>query len=388
VVALVALALPAVGQAAGTGSISGTVTEVGGGPLEGVKVCAESFGPPEEEFECAETEFDGTYTVPGLGPGSYVVEFVSQHGNFVSQYYDGRGTWEEADRIELRTGEAKAGVNAALERGASISGTVKAAATGLPVSGVAVCAFSTNGPGFGCASTNGAGGYAITGLPAGLYEVTFEPLETEQDVVFQSYQGGLVSVAPQAVVTGIDAALQPGGQIAGTVRAAATGAPLAGVEVCITTAEEAWALGCLKTPASGGYRFTGVWKDSFKVVFSPEAGELENGKLEKLPVDPWPTVWWSGQASFATATPIAMTPPAVITGIDGSLGPGPIVAPPLPPALAPVVKKVVKPKPLKCKRGFVKKKLKGKARCVKRHKAKRHHGKHHPEPRKHAGQAR
>ena len=33
------------------------------------------------------------------------------------------------------------------------------------------------------------------------------------------------------------------------------------------------------------------------------------------------------------------------------------------------------PKPLKCKKGFVKKKVHGKAKCVRKHK--KHHKKHH-----------
>ncbi|MBS1846246.1 MAG: carboxypeptidase regulatory-like domain-containing protein, partial [Actinobacteria bacterium] len=178
------------------------------------------------------------------------------------------------------------------------------------------------------------------------------------------------------------AALQRGGQIEGTVRLAATGAPLKGVEVCITEAGEAWPLGCLKTPASGGYRFTGLWNASFKIVFSPEASELEEGEFFEIPVDSYPTQWWNGQPTFALATPIGVVPGATVGGIDGSLGPGPVVVtPPAPVTPAPPAKTVVapkpKPKPLKCKRGFVKKKLKGKpVRCVKRHKPARHHRRH------------
>jgi hypothetical protein len=125
---------------------------------------------------------------------------------------------------------------------------------------------------------------------------------------------------------------------------------------------------------------------SFKIVFSPEAAELENAEAWGISADAYPTQWWNGQPSFATATPIAIVPPAIVSGIDGSLGPGPVVVtPPAPATPAPPATTVVtpkpkpKPKPLKCKRGFLKKKLKGKAvRCVKRHKPARHHRRHRP----------
>jgi hypothetical protein len=395
-VAAVALALPATGEAAGPGAITGTVSGEGAGVLAGVEVCAENVEAFEEEFklECAETGIDGTYSITGLAVGEYLVSFWPPSGsNYVEQFYDGQSSWEEATPVQVAAGETKPGIDARLEKGATISGFVKAAATGLSVPGVLVCAFSTDGPGSGCAETNDVGGYTILGLSSGLYEVEFHPLETGQDVVSQQYAGGLVFVPAGGEVTGINEALPPGGQISGTVRAAATGTPLAGVEVCITEAEETWSLGCLKTPASGGYRFTGVWSGSFKIVFSPEASELENGEPSKITADPYPTQWWNGQPTFAAATPIGVTAPAVVTGIDGSLGPGPVVSASAPAPPAPVTAVVKpKPKPLKCGHGKVKAKRKVKGKqirvCMKRHKPKKHHGKHHPKPRKHAKQSR
>jgi hypothetical protein len=265
---------------------------------------------------------------------------------------------------------------------------VTAATTGLPVSGVAVCAYTADFADFGCGESNTFGAYVIQGLSAGSYEVEFYPLEAKGDVVGTTYPG-LVAVPAGGEVAGINAALPPGGQIGGTVRLAATGAPLKGVEVCITEAGEAWPLGCLKTPASGGYRFTGLWAGEFKVVFSPETSELEEGEYWEIPTDSYPTQWWNGQPTFVAATPIGVVPGAIVGGIDGSLGPGLVVTPPAAAPSSPPATTIVKPKPkLKCKRGFVKKTVKGKARCVKRHKAKRHHHKHHPKPRKHAAHSR
>jgi hypothetical protein len=386
-VALVALALPAAGEAAGTGAIAGTVTDEGVTPLEGVDVCAEAIGV--EGGGCAPTGSGGTYEISGLAPGQYTVEFWPDELNYVPQFYDGKHSFETSTPVTVTEGTTKSGVDAALEKGATISGTVTAAATGQPVAEVEVCAFLVGGEAFGCGDTTPFGGYTISKLPPGQYEIYFFPFSSKGGLVSPS-QPTLVMLGRGQVLPGVNAALQIGGQVSGTVRLAATGAPLGNVEVCITEAGEAWPLGCLKTPASGNYRFTGVWSGSFKVVFSPEASELEEGEFWEIPADSYPTQWWNGQSTFAAATAIGVTAPAVVTGIDGSLGPGPVVAPPVP-APAPPVTKVVKPKrriakPLRCKRGSVKKKVKGKARCVKRHKPRRHHK--HPKPRKHAKQSR
>jgi hypothetical protein len=101
-----------------------------------------------------------------------------------------------------------------------------------------------------------------------------------------------------------------------------------------------------QSPASGKYRFTGLWAGTFKIVFSPEASEFEEAEGEGITPDAYPTQWWYGQSTFAAATSIAITPPSTVEGVDGSLGPGPPAAAtpsPAPPGpLSPPVQKVVK----------------------------------------------
>ena len=369
-VALAALALPASGMAAEPGAIAGTVTGEGHGGLSGVEVCA------EEEFPCVKTNGSGEYELTGLEAGQYKIHFrPGELSNYVPQYYSGKSSWQTADLVTVVSGVTTPGIDATLEQGAMIKGVVTAAATGLPVAGVIVCAFGVSVELVRCAESNGAGSYSIVGLAGGQYEVEFFPEETGRDLVAAPYSLGLVNVLPKFETSEINQALVAGGQIAGTVRVAATGAPLAGVRVCISEAEFLERLGCITTPASGGYRFTGLWRESFKVVFSAAPGEFPDPKAI---ADPYPTQFWKGAATFATATPIAITPPAIVSGVDAALGPPPVVLPPTPP-VAPVTKVVKKPKPLVCRKGFVKRKFHRKARCVRRHKAakhKRHHKKH------------
>jgi hypothetical protein len=374
-IAVAALAWPAAGEAAGTGSISGTVTAEGGGVLAGVEVCAESFD--ETVFRCAETSGAGNYTVTGLEEGEYLVSFVPPETvNYLWQWYQGVRNWEAATLVPVEEGLNKSGVNAVLEKGATISGVVTAAATGLPAREVYVCAVAIDESSFGCAETNAAGSYTIVALTGGQFEIYFYPEGSGQDLVYQTYSLGLVTVAPHGEAKGVNQALQRGGQIQGVVRLAATGAPLAGVRVCVTRADSVEQFSCLTSPASGAYRFYGLPNGSYKVAFSATADEIAD---EKAIVDAYPTQWWQGAGSFAAATPIAITPPAIISGIDGALGPPP-VAPVTPPPVvptAPVGKKVVtKPKPLKCHKGFAKRKVHGKPRCVRRHRPVKHKAPH------------
>jgi Carboxypeptidase regulatory-like domain len=364
------LALPASAMAdeAETGSITGTVTEEGGETLGGVEVCAEAVD--KSHFKCTTTATtDGTYAIPGLAPGEYNVGFWTT-GNYVVQFWRDKPTWGTATTVQVAAELATPEIDAVLEVGATISGTITAAATGAPVEKVEACAKLVEPDAEpkleleGCAKTNAAGEYTIDGLVPGQWSVNFYAQQAEADVVSAPYAQPTVEVGPQQNLTGVSEALIPGGQIAGTVRLAGTGAPVGGVQVCVTMASSPTPLGCIRTPNSGAYRFMRVWPGSYKVVFSPEPSGTEGPNS-------LPTQWWGGQSTFASAAAIAITPPAIVNNIDASLVALPTPAPMTP--VTPVVKK-----PLKCKRGFVKRKVHGKQRCVKRHRAKpkprhRHH---------------
>ncbi|HEY0280186.1 MAG TPA: carboxypeptidase-like regulatory domain-containing protein [Solirubrobacterales bacterium] len=364
------LALPAGASAAEpeTGTITGTVSAAGG-PLVGeVEVCAKAI-VDESTFKCTLVAADGSYAITKLPPGEYKVGFWPT-GNYVTQFWQGGLTWGEAAAVPVKAETPTPDIEAVLQAGATISGTVTAAATATPVEKVEACANLVE-PEHKlelerCAMTDGLGDYRIDGLVVGRWSVYFYAQRAEADVVSGPYAGGSFEVGPRQNQTGVSEALIPGGQIAGTVRLTGSGAPVGGVQVCVTTTMSPTPLGCLRTPSSGAYRFMRVWPGTYKVVFSPEpsAGEAPS---------PYPTQWWGGQSSFAAAAPIEITPPAIVNNIDASLVPPPSPAPP-PPIATPVVKK---PR-LHCKRNFVKRKVHGKQRCVKRHvtKPKPHHRMH------------
>jgi hypothetical protein len=378
-VALAALALPATGEAAEAGAIAGTVTAEGGGPLAGVEVCAEEVEEGEEGFACAKTDGSGNYQLIGLPAGEYKVFFgPPKTVNYVWQYYGGVRSWELATPVTVVGGATKSGVDAVLEKGATMSGVVTAAATGQPVSEVLVCAFAIHELIYGCAETSASGGYTIIGLTGGQFEVEFYPEGNGQNLLYQTYSLGLVTLTAHEETSGVNQALQAGGQILGVVRLAATGSPLRGVRVCLTEAQTVERFVCLTSPASGAFRFYGLPSGSYKVAFSAAAGEVPD---EEAIVDSYPSQWWNRASSFATATPIAITAGGVVDGIEGALGPPPpaVVTPPTALPTLPATKPVPKKQPrLRCRHGFTKRKVHGKAKCVRRQKPakhKRHHKK-------------
>jgi hypothetical protein len=362
---LLALPASAMAEEPVTGSITGTVTEESGEPIDALEVCAKAVDG--SSYECVVPTEDGRYEIPNLPEGKYEVGFWPT-GNVVTQFWRNVPTWNQAEQLSVIRGETTGGINATLVPGATIRGVVAASATGLPVGAVEACA--TSGEVERCAKSNAAGEYAIDGLAAGVWSLYFYAQEAVADVVSEPYSGGAIEVSSGLVTSGVNAALGPGGQIAGTVRLAGTGAPVGGVQVCVTTAFSPTPLGCLHTPSSGAYRFMRIWPGTYKVVFSPEPSGTEGPSS-------YPTQWWGGQSTFAAASSIEISPPAIVNNIDASL-----VAPPTPVTVTPITTVVKKPV-LKCKRGFVKRNVHGKQQCVKHHKPKPRHKRHkakHPAP--------
>ena len=115
------------------GSISGTVTDVNGDPVEGIEVSTSDGS--------SLTTSDGSYLITGLIPGSYLVSFrdvddVADRG-YLSEWYDDADNEGSATPVVVADGEVVAGIDAELSVGGSISGTVTGP-DGSPVAAVRV----------------------------------------------------------------------------------------------------------------------------------------------------------------------------------------------------------------------------------------------------------
>lgn len=299
-------------QLASGAAISGTVSAAESGEgLSDVEVSAISSEGTVAGH--ARTGSDGTYTIGGLAPGDYTVEFEPTQSKYVGQYYEDAAGAESARVLTLAGGETKEGVNAALSIGASISGQVTSAQTHEAAAGVKVhVTDSENGVAVNT-STGEEGTYTVQGLPAGSYTVQFEPAASGE--VAQFYRGASTADGAQAVnltegeaEEGIDAELAAAGSIAGTVTDAASGQPLAGVEV-EATSSEAGATGSAVTGEDGSYTISGLPEGAYTVQFEPSDPEHVS-------------VFYEEASSVETAKSVSVTAGATSAGIDAALGAG------------------------------------------------------------------
>lgn len=376
VLALLCLAAFAPGARAATGSIAGTVTDAPTGePIEGAEVCAEAI-EEESNGACGYTETDGTYFIGGLSAGEYRVWFWGSN-QYEFEYFDGKKNWDEADPVEVPSGGQATDIDADMDRTATISGTVLATADGLGVEEVEACAYPLDPAEetfSQCGYSDADGTYKIKGLVAGNYKVEFWAGFTGRDLAWQFYDhkpryqdADVVSVAEGEWLEGIDADLFPGASIEGHVSSLATGLPLE-ARVCSIEAASGRLITCTWTDEGGAYRLRSLPEGSYKVVFSPELWEfLPDEALPGEEDDGFPTQFWNGQTTIAAANVLALATGGSATGVDARLG----LSPAPPAATAPPARPPIR-KHRKCRRGYRKKLVRGKRRCVKVHRHRRH----------------
>ena len=200
-----------------------------------------------------------------------------------------------------------------------ISGKVTLAGTSNAISGIEVCAFD-NTPEFEgeCATTSATGEYTLSHLQPGRYTVEFAPpFESKLNYMRQFYADASSEVAAQevpvvagAVVTGIDAALQEGGEIEGKVSSASEA--LDEIEVCAIEAVTQFPVGCGITNEHGEYTIVGLPTSEYYVRFNV-GFEVEQNFAQQF---------YEGAASIAQAKVVSVTAKTTKPGIDATLTPG------------------------------------------------------------------
>jgi hypothetical protein len=265
------------------GRISGRVVSASTKqPVEAVEVCAR-----ESAASCTRTGANGEYEVSGLSTGQYEVQFGFGYGGSLGQryvapeFYDNKyfvSSLSQADAVSVTAGEAVHEIDDELKEFSSLGGRVTGASSGKPIAGIEVRApgsadgMSTGGS----AVTNANGEYTITGMadPRSEYYVEFGlQLGSELNVFSQWYddeesseQADAVKIPLGGSVSGIDAALKEGGQIAGTVTDAHTKVPLAGISACARN-KVVYEARCATTAADGSYTIPRLPAGSYTVEF-------------------------------------------------------------------------------------------------------------------------
>jgi hypothetical protein len=308
------------------GKIHGFVIAASGGlAVENVGVCASI---PQVGGPCTQTNSAGEYTLTGLATGSYVVTFRPSANGLADAIYNGKASESEGTPVAVTAGETTPDIDAALLNAASISGYVTEVGD-VPLEGSWACAYpgSSTEPA-ACGETSADGFYEIERLPPATYTIHFAaPEECGQEgcvsanLVGQWYSGAATRATANTVTlavgqgqAGIDAILQPGGRIAGTVTVPGGDAAQA-VEACAYPAAGGEFSACATTEGDGYYEIAGLGTGSYKVEFGSgyECGE---GACERSPYE---AQFWQGAKSLSGATPVAVTAGTTQKGIDATM---------------------------------------------------------------------
>ena len=285
-------------------SISGTVTDaLTQAPVGGVLVQAVTSG---NAVASATTAPDGTYTLPSLTPGSYQVQFSHPSGWYVTQ-------WHVTSPIGVpalvTVPPAQTGIDVALTPVlGSVSGTVTDATTGGALSGIDVRAVAADGSLAGSTTTSSDGAYALSGLRPGTVRVEF----TDPGGRFfgQWYAGAgspesATSLTMPRDVTGANASLTPRRSLEGTVTDTATGGPVEGIRVTLTSGGAAVAT--TTTAGDGRYRFVAPAAGTYVVAFDDP---LSRGYLSE---------YYANSFTLTGATLVVIGGETRATGIDAAM---------------------------------------------------------------------
>lgn len=289
------VASSAVPSSTGKGAIAGKVTG-GGKPLKGI--CVIAYGA---SFGQVRTSKTGQYLITKLNPGRYTVFFQANFcsknsGNWLPQIYkgiNGPGFRSRPTRVQVTAGKTTGGIDAALQLGGQISGTVRSQ-RGKTLSRVCVFAQGKDGRFFvaGEAASGKNGGYSMHSLFPGKYQVAFVPrfCGNTGNVVPQWWRNSAtrkhaatIVIKRGLIVRHVDAALHPGAILSGVVRAGGPhGALLKGICVFVepTSRQDFPVFAFARTDKHGSYRVIALTTGKYRVFFDRGCGN--NGNV--LPV--------------------------------------------------------------------------------------------------------
>jgi len=238
----------------------------------------------------------GEYTSPPLTNGSYVVQADPAIGSgLVGQLYNGvpcpGGTCDTtgATPVVVTAPNQRADIDFALQPGGTITGTVRNAATTVPVSDAGVFFYSSSGAATGSTSTDAQGRYESPALPSGTYFVQVEP-PAGSGLVGQLYAsipcltgtctvtgGTPVAVTAPTTTPNVNFSLPVGGTITGTVN---NGSSAAVSDVSVYFYNSTGVLiGATSTDAQGQYVSPLLPPASYFVLADPPAGSGLVGRL-------------------------------------------------------------------------------------------------------------
>jgi 5-hydroxyisourate hydrolase-like protein (transthyretin family) len=194
---------------------------------------------------------------------------------------------------------------------ATISGTVTGPGA-IPLNNVQVTAYTTYGNSGGSVYTNASGNYQVSGLLAGTYIVQFKAGSGAYAAEWYDDQASPLSATPVTVsdggaTSGINAQLGLGAQFSGQVVGEGSG-PLQSLRVNVYDSSGQSVAGAY-TDAAGNYTTSpGLLSGSYRIGFDGSGSYLGE--------------YYNDKPSLEAADALAVTAPAVRTGVDATLARG------------------------------------------------------------------
>jgi hypothetical protein len=277
--------------APGDGYITGTVTGTGGQPLVDIWVNASVWDPDEEEWDrlsAVRTNPSGQYQLGPLVAGTYNIYFESD-GDYAISYLDD---------FVVAPGQTVTGKNVQMVVGGSISGTVTNP-SGNNVNPTFVqlwwwdTTLKTWSPSMLALTSQGE--YTFRNVAPGPYRVEFQPTDFMPEfwsnaATVQTARS--INVSSGRTVTGIDAQLDYGASLSGTITGTGS-VQLSGIRAVayrFNSATKVWEQRATATSGGGGgYLLRGLAAGTYRLEFWD-------------PTDAYTTEYWPGAASLETAT--------------------------------------------------------------------------------------
>jgi hypothetical protein len=302
------------------GQISGTVTGSSGRKLSGICVYPLTNSPIGLFLFSAQSSH-GNYRIRSLPPGSYQVGFASCGlSDYAPTLWPDTQNYRAAPYVHMHGTRHVGNIDEIMQPGGIITGTVTAAANPpSALAGMCAVAFENNGLGVvGTAATSATGSYEIFGLAPGPYSVDFFPgCNNNGNYVGVNYPKN-VNVVGGTASRGINAALPIGAIMSGQVTSAATGTPLRGICVDVSTTIDGFMLpiGFETTNASGRYSVNQLPVGKYQVQFSGGCGNTGSYAPQG-----WPNT------NVLEPHTIGVTAAGEnVTGIGAALQPGPVIS--------------------------------------------------------------
>ena len=295
--------------------ISGTVTGRSGRGV--AKVCVVANLRNGAWAGQVTTPASGHYRIEALDPSRYRVAFFPNCGapsRYLPQWWPGAAGQARSGLIRLGFGQRRDHVDARLALGGTISGVVRfRSRRGHPIKGICVLVQSAGKP-FArefIAASGRNGGYAVRGLPAGRYDLSFGPgCGNNGNYLYQNYSRA-VRASLARVTRHIDAYLQPGAVLTGSVTRALDGRRLPGICVFV---DDGFAVG--ETTRDGSYSINQIPPGGDNIVEFENCGQAGS----------YAPQYYRDQASEAAAATINFRGGQVIAGIDAAMLPGATIA--------------------------------------------------------------